>query len=60
VRALGGIVAGAGSLIDRSGGAVDLGVPRHALATLEVPSYKADDCPMCQEGSTAIKPGSRK
>jgi orotate phosphoribosyltransferase len=60
VRALGGIVAGAGSLIDRSGGAVDLGVPRHALATLEVPSYKAEDCPMCQEGSTAIKPGSRK
>lgn len=60
VRALGGVVAGAGSLIDRSGGAVDLGVPRHALGTLEVPSYKADDCPMCQEGSTAIKPGSRK
>jgi orotate phosphoribosyltransferase len=60
VRALGGIVAGAGSLIDRSGGAVDLGVPRHALATLEVPSYKADACPLCQEGSTAIKPGSRK
>ncbi len=60
VRALGGIVAGAGSLIDRSGGAVDLGVPRHALATLEVPSYKAEDCPMCKEGSTAIKPGSRK
>lgn len=60
VRPLGGIVAGAGSLIDRSGGAVDLGVPRHALATLEVPSYKAEDCPMCKEGSTAIKPGSRK
>ena len=60
VRALGGIVTGAGSLIDRSGGAVDLGVPRHALATLEVPSYKAEDCPMCKEGSTAIKPGSRK
>lgn len=60
VRALGGLVVGAGSLIDRSGGAVDLGVPRHALATLEVPSYKAEDCPMCKEGSTAIKPGSRK
>lgn len=60
VRSLGGIVAGAGSLIDRSGGAVDLGVPRHALATLEVPSYKAEVCPMCKAGSTAIKPGSRK
>ncbi len=60
VRALGGVVAGAGSLIDRSGGAVDLGVPRHALATLEVPSYKLEDCPMCKEGTTATKPGSRK
>ena len=60
VRALGGIVAGAGSLIDRSGGAVDLGVPRHALAVLEVPTYKPEDCPLCKEGTTAIKPGSRK
>ena len=60
VRALGGVVTGAGSLIDRSGGAVDVGVPRHALAVLEVPTYKPEDCPMCKEGTTAIKPGSRK
>jgi len=56
----GGVTAGAGSLIDRSGGAVDLGVPRHALAVLEVPTYKPEECPMCREGSTAIKPGSRQ
>ncbi len=54
-----GIVAGAGSLIDRSGGVVDLGVPRHALAILEVPTYDPAACPLCQAGSTAIKPGSR-
>lgn len=60
VEALGGKTVGAGSLIDRSGGAVDLGVPRHALAVLEVPTYKPEDCPMCKEGSVAIKPGSRK
>jgi orotate phosphoribosyltransferase len=59
VRALGGIVAAAGSLIDRSGGSVDLGVPRYALAVLEVPVYQPENCPMCQEGSTAVKPGSR-
>lgn len=63
VAAHGGVAVGAGSLIDRSfkkdGGAVDLGVPRHALAVLEVPTYKPEDCPMCKEGSTAIKPGSR-
>lgn len=56
----GGVTVGAGSLIDRSGGAVDLGVPRHALATLEVPTYKPEECPMCREGSVAIKPGSRQ
>lgn len=60
VEALGGKTVGAGSLIDRSGGAVDLGVPRHALAVLEVPTYKPEECPMCKEGSVAIKPGSRK
>jgi orotate phosphoribosyltransferase len=60
VAAHGGVTAGAGSLIDRSGGAVDLGVPRHALAVLEVPTFKPEDCPMCKEGSTAIKPGSRQ
>jgi orotate phosphoribosyltransferase len=60
VRAAGGIVVGAGSLIDRSGGAVDLGVPRHALAVLEVPVYSPEDCPLCREGSVAIKPGSRQ
>jgi orotate phosphoribosyltransferase len=59
VLAHGGVVVGAGSLIDRSGGAVELGVPRHALAVLEVPTYRAEDCPMCAAGSTAIKPGSR-
>src|SRR5919204_1812713 len=31
VRESGGRVVGAGSLIDRSGGAVELGVPQHAL-----------------------------
>jgi len=55
----GGASVSAGSLIDRSGGAVDLGVPRHALAVLEVPTYKPEECPMCKEGSVATKPGSR-
>lgn len=50
---------GAGSIIDRSGGAADVGVPRVALATLEVPTFAQSDCPMCAEGSEAVKPGSR-
>ncbi len=55
----GGKVAGAGSLIDRSGGKIDLGVTLYSLSVLEVPVYKPEVCPLCQEGSVAIKPGSR-
>lgn len=52
-------VIGAGSIIDRSGGAADLGVPRVALKTLAVVAYREEDCPMCREGSPVVKPGSR-
>ncbi|NBO63704.1 MAG: orotate phosphoribosyltransferase [Acidobacteria bacterium] len=55
----GALAVGVGSLIDRSGGSVGLGVPRHALAVLEVPVYQPGDCPLCREGSPAVKPGSR-
>jgi orotate phosphoribosyltransferase len=48
------------SLVDRSAGKVDFGVPRFSLLSLEVKSYKEEDCPMCKEGSIAVKPGSRK
>jgi orotate phosphoribosyltransferase len=60
VTRAGGIVAGAGSVIDRSGGNVDLGVARVALLTLEVPTYQPDTCPLCKAGTVAVKPGSRK
>jgi len=52
-------VLGAGSIIDRSGGRADLGVPRVALKTLEVTAYQPDDCPLCREGVALVKPGSR-
>ena len=53
-------VTGAASIIDRSNGQADVGVPRIALASLDVPSYQTADCPMCRKGSEAVKPGSRK
>ena len=53
-------VGGAASIIDRSNGRADVGVPRIALVSLDVPSYKTEDCPMCKKGEIAIKPGSRK
>jgi orotate phosphoribosyltransferase len=52
-------VIGAATIIDRSNGKADVGVPRISLATLDVPSYSPDDCPMCASGDIATKPGSR-
>lgn len=52
-------VASAASIIDRSNGKADVGIPRVALASLDVPSYSTEVCPMCAKGEIAIKPGSR-
>lgn len=59
LKAAGARVIGAGSIIDRSGGAVDVGVPRVALKTLQVISYSPEECPLCRAGDPVVKPGSR-
>lgn len=59
VKQAGGVVVAAGSLVDRSNGKADLGVPYKSLVTLAVPSYAPEACPMCKSGSVPVKPGSR-
>jgi len=53
-------VISAASIIDRSGGAADVGVPRFSLATLDVPAVEPAECKACARGEVAVKPGSRK
>ena len=60
LQASGANVLAAGSIIDRSGGKADLGVPRVALAVLQVVSYTPEECPLCRDGVEVVKPGSRK
>lgn len=60
LRNAGARVVGAASIIDRSSGRADVGVPRIALATLDVPSVVPASCAACARGDEAIKPGSRK
>ncbi|HEV7287208.1 orotate phosphoribosyltransferase [Sphingomonas sp.] len=55
----GGEVIAAASLIDRSNGTADLGVPFFPLIRLDVPSYSADALPPELAAIPAIKPGSR-
>lgn len=60
VQARGGQVVAVGSLVDRSAGDVDFGVPRRSLLRLEVPTWDAAACPLCAAGSRPEKPGSRR
>jgi len=59
LQASGVQVLGVGSIIDRSGGKVDLGVPRVALATLDAVAWTPEECPLCKQGLPVEKPGSR-
>jgi orotate phosphoribosyltransferase len=59
VQEAGGRVVAVGALIDRSGGTIDFPVESQALLNLPIASYEPDECPLCREGSAAVKPGSR-
>ncbi|TYB32697.1 MAG: orotate phosphoribosyltransferase [Flexistipes sinusarabici] len=60
VEDTGAKVVGVTSLVDRSGGGVDFGVPFIPLITVEVNTYKPEECPLCKEGIPLTKPGSRE
>ena len=51
-------VAGLAVLVDRSGGEADLGVPYIALATMDIATWDASDCPLCRRGEPVVKPGT--
>lgn len=59
LRSSGARVLAAASVIDRSGGRANLGVPRIALATLDVIAHEPEDCPLCKQDVPIEKPGSR-
>ena len=60
VRAAGGEVVAEASLVDRSSGKSNLGVPYTALIRIDVPTYAADSVPPELAAIPAVKPGSRK
>ncbi|WP_324806290.1 orotate phosphoribosyltransferase [Sphingomonas sp. LY29] len=59
IEEAGGKVVAAASLVDRSGGTVELGVPFTPLIRIDVPTYTADGLPPELAAVPAIKPGSR-
>ena len=60
VRKAAADVVGAASIIDRSGGSADVGVPLSSLASLRVLSVESSVCDACKLGEPVVKPGSRK
>jgi orotate phosphoribosyltransferase len=60
IEAAGGIVIAAASVVDRSAGTVDLGVPFYPLIQLNFPTYAYDELPPELAATEAVKPGSRK
>ncbi len=59
INAAGGEVIAAASLVDRSGGSVDMGVPFFPLIALNFPTYDPAELPPELAGTEAVKPGSR-
>lgn len=63
VRSLGGRIAGAASLVDRSGGKVSFALEpdarQYALMQMNVVAYPPAECPLCKAGTPLVKPGSR-
>jgi len=60
IEAAGGEVIAAAALVDRTAGSVDLGVPFHALVSINFPTYAEDEIPADLAATPAMKPGSRK
>ena len=59
IEAAGGTVVAAASLVDRSNGTADLGVPFTPLIRIDVPAYQPDQLPAELAQIPAVKPGSR-
>ncbi len=59
IEEAGGQVIAAASLVDRSGGSIDLGVPFFPLVALNFPTYAPDEVPAALAATPAVKPGSR-
>ena len=59
VKECGGEIVGIGSIVDRTGGKIDFGVPYKSAFSMDITSYEPDECPICKTGKPLVKPGSR-
>lgn len=59
VEKLGAEVAAVASIVDRSNGNVGFGKKFVNLLSMDIVSFEESECPLCKQGTPAVKPGSR-
>lgn len=59
VQDVGAMTVGVGCIVDRSNGKVRFDPKQVSLLQLQVVTWQPSECPLCREGSQAVKPGSR-
>jgi len=60
VEKAGATLAGVGYIVDRSNGKTTFNAKTFSVLQIDVVTYSPDLCPLCKEGTPAVKPGSRK
>jgi len=59
VKREGGIPVAVAVLVNRSGGKATFSVPLHELLAIDAQTFDPKECHLCQQGTKAVKPGSR-
>lgn len=59
VRSLGGDVLCLAVIVDRSENNTKFDVPFHSLIKLNLRTWPATECPLCKDGISLVKPGSK-
>lgn len=58
LEALNAMVVQVGLIVDRTAGALNIGIPYKALLSVEAESWPQDECPLCDRGIPITIPGS--
>ena len=59
LRGLGALPVAVGCIVDRSGTHLLADLPIHSLLQLSIPTFLAQECPICRDGVSLRQPGSR-
>ncbi|HOC06316.1 MAG: orotate phosphoribosyltransferase [Bacillota bacterium] len=60
MKGSGAVVVGVALIVDRTAGALNIGVPYHSLYQLNPQTWSREDCPLCRANQPFDRPGSNK